>query len=373
MINVGTFTGKLSDDVVREIAMVAGVDDAPFWALMLARGLSAPTVSESPEWYSASVGARTTLVNGAAFDETTTALVVDDASVFLPSDVILFEATREVGLVQAVVTATNTLTITRGHGATLADALSVADNAVVRNIGNAAGEGADIPGARLNDNTKITNLVQTFRESIDVTGRMTRVNQDTEEVRAEERKKKFQEILRDIEQALFHGVKGTGTNANGERVTTMDGLLTVIASSVNDVGGALAIADIETFSEQMFAFGAKRKVGFAGSRYMTAVSKLYGSALRVTAGEVLAGIRVTELQTPHGFIELVNHTGIPSGTLVGVDMDHVRIRPTNGGQLRLVDGRSGNGADREQEEWMAEHTLQYSDERFHFVQKGVTG
>src|SRR6266404_2595887 len=117
------------------------------------------------------------LVNDSSFANalTDTQFVVANASRFRAGDQIKIDSLKEVMLVTAVNTGTNTLTVTRAYGGTAAEGLF--DSAALLILGNASLEGDDASAVRFTSRSRKTNYTQIFASTIEVSGSELAVRQ----------------------------------------------------------------------------------------------------------------------------------------------------------------------------------------------------
>ncbi len=377
-LKVTDFTGPLDRDVTQEIILVQGADEMPIYSSLIARGQARPTMAEKVEWSTQSLDGRRTAINNAPdnYDENTTSIVVDDGTVFYANSLILFEATGEVGLVTAV--ATNTLTVVRGVGSVVAAAAgSVADNANVQCVGAAAGEGAPKASARNYDPTLDHNYLQTFRDTVGLTGRMQRHGTLTEDERARLRRTKFEDHIRSIERSIVFGARSSGvTDGSGNRVTTMGGILQHVTTNVDDVAGTMSKARLDLALRNPFAYGSPEKFMFCGTLMLETCNQLYHGAMQVMSGSVAAGLTIRKIFTSHGTVNLIPHralVGPHAGYGLVVDPAQAEIRYSEGWLPHLKADIQTPGTDAVEDEWRSELCLTWGMEQAHAVIKGVTG
>lgn len=366
--------------------------EAPILSMLLARGRTLTVKNQNFSWNTADLPTRTTTINSAGYDQTTTSLIVTNAAVFTVGDLVVCEATREVIYVSAINTGTNTLTVQRGigsaNGAVAAAAGSVANGATLRRLGPAMGEASPVPADRDFGSVTHTQTIQTFKKAVSVSGRAAVLTPQVSDPEAFQRAQAFEELLRDIEHVfLFGGRAATGVNdAGGRLATTSQGLYNAITTNTFAVGGVMTKAYFEgTVCAPVFARGSTEKVLVGGTTMMQAINDLYATnAARQEAVEV-AGIRLSRIRTPHGDLLLVPSRAM-SGGFAGdgliLDMDQeFAIRYTEGqlnGQPRiglpnLVPVVPTNGTDAQTEQWFAELGLQWGSQSKHGRITGVTG
>lgn len=388
--------GPFDPDTTREIIRNnrEAQIEAPVLSLLLTQGRTMRMGDETCTWYSADLPTRTTTINngGAAYDASSTSIVVTNGAVFGVGDLVLAEATREVLLITGI--STHTLTVVRGvgsaNGAPAAHANSVANTAVLRRIGPAIGEGATVPADRDYADVAHVNTLQTFRKAVSLTGRTAVLDKQVEDPEAFLTAQAFEELIRDIEHAFMFGGRSAAAglvDASSRKVTTMGGLYNAITTNVYAVGGAMTKAYFEgTVCAGVFARGSGQKVLIGGTTFMQTIADLYATnAAREESVEV-AGMRLRRLVNMHGGELLLMPSRALAGAFVGdalvLDVDDLfRVRYTEG----TLDGnpRSGlpnlrsvtlpSGQDAATKEWFAELTLQFGSQAKHARISGVTG
>lgn len=146
---------------------------------------------------------------------------------------------REVMLVTAINTGSNTLTVTREYGGTTAEDL--VDEATLRILGNAALEGADRNATRFGNRSRKVNFTQIFTASVEVSGSQMAARQIGLDDELDYQKSlRLRELLRDIENCVINGV-AAGANPEGSASVrrTMRGIIPTLATNLftNGSGG----------------------------------------------------------------------------------------------------------------------------------------
>lgn len=379
MINHTNFDGALDTDVLETMIKVQGASEFPILAMILGNNMKQETISEEFSWFASKHSARRNQINnaGAAYGAGTTTLIVDNAKHFAAGDSVISEATGEHMYVTGTDSGTNVIAVARGVGAIVASAASVADDAYLLIIGNAHGEGADSPAHRTGTKVKHTNFVQTFRKAVEITGRMQRMKTKTEQERIFQRKEKFDEMLLDIEHAFLFGYKSDAlVDALGNKVTTMGGLRESAVSFVDNIGGVLTEPAFEAFCDTAFTYGSRTKTLFAGPILLRAIHGFYKNQMQLTKPQTDVGLRVNQIITPHGNLNLVPHNsfrGAFAGEGIVADTAFLKIRPSNGGDIQMKPDTQASGKDATRDEFFAELGLEYGPEEFHSQIRDVTG
>lgn len=161
---------------------------------------------------------------------TDTSFVVENGDRFRIGDQIQIESSREVMLVTGI--STNTLTVVRGYGGTTNEDL--ADNAIIRILGNAALEGDDRPTPRFTNRTRVKNYTQIFTAGVEVSGSQLAAAQialaDELDYQKQER---LRELLRDLENCVINGVAADSSPQGSASVRrTMRGIIPSLATNL---------------------------------------------------------------------------------------------------------------------------------------------
>jgi hypothetical protein len=379
------FEGQIDPDIASQLTILNTEKNPILSTLFLSRpDRQVITGDEQFRWYKQGLPARRTQINngGAAYDGTTTTIVVDDGSVFEPGSLIFAEATNERMFVQAV--AGNSLTVVRGVGAPAAAAGSVANDAWLRNIGFAAGEGSSSPNAKHASATEQKNYVQTFRKSVEITGRASAMATKTQDQRAFQRQLKFEEFLQDHENALIYGAAAdTGVvDSDGRKVTTTGGFIEAIVTNVDNVGGTMTRSRFEQFCEMAFGYGSGLKTGFSGNTVIDTIASFFRPNEVNTTRDPIVGLRITEVRTQYGDLRMVYHRGFKpllAGQMLVVDQDDPLLAlmhtnaPNRDGRPHLNEDIEDAGDDTAKDEWFSEVGLRWGTEENHAILKGVTG
>lgn len=392
-----TANGALVQDFIREILRNSASDRAecPIYSELLTRGLTAPAEQIRVDWRAMGVPSRRNQVNngGAAYDATTTSVVVDDATLFPVDHLVLCEATREIILVTASNASNNTLTVVRGIGAAnggvAAAAGSVANDAWLNVIGPAKGEATQAMAFRAASLVTHYNFCQKFGETIRISDKLAGSNAVHEQPREYERRQKSWIAMRNIERALLFGARGTAASAGGQTSHAMHGLMNAITTNRATGIGALSRATFETTHVPLiFATGNFRKLLVCGPTAYTAFNTMYRDTVQRTPSERLAGSMIELIRTPYGELVPVLSRALDggyAGAAIAMDVDSggVRLRhlpkpamgnaPATTGLLQLVENTGAPDLEAIQDEWRADLTLQYGNEADHMVLLGITG
>ena len=242
------FTGKATysagatlPEIAEDVSDLVAINSPHETPLLDALGDPArPARSTVHEWLEDALLPNSDRINDAAFGNpaTDTSFVVENASRFRVGDQIKMAATDEVMLITAINTGTNTLTVTRAYGGTVAEAL--ADDAELIILGNAALEGDDAQAARFTARSRKTNYTQIFAATVEVSGSELAVRQLG--VRDELDYQKLQrtrELMRDLENCVINGRAPAATQEGSSTVRrTMRGIRSFITTNVFSPGSS---------------------------------------------------------------------------------------------------------------------------------------
>lgn len=390
MLTLSLFAGVLTPDVLQQVTLVEAAEQTPIYAMVTAAGQVRGTTHPKPQWGRTTLGARRNQINnaGTAYTGSTTALVVDNASVFRPGDLAVSEATSEVILVVAIDTGTNTLTVRRGLGSISGSAGSVANDVWLQVVSNASGEGAPLGPTTETTIAMLDNVTQIFRERASVTGTMARTTTSTESERPRQRRDAYERMIQNIERAIVHGQKSENqTDSESRIVRTMGGLRSAIATNVTGSVGNMTEDAFYAAVAPAFQFGSRTKIMPAGSTVINAVNKIFRGRQRTSAPDAPVGMQVTRIQCPEGEIQMMPHRGLTgafAGDALILDLGQLELRPLEGGQpgggdfpqngrLQLRENVQPKGDDAVIDEYFAEHTLTWGVEEAHAQIRGVTG
>lgn len=402
MLTRATFTGVLTPSVVQGIILAAAGNLVPILAMMggqaaladpnggIAVPISRATPNTEVKWFTTSLGSRRVQINngGSAYDSSTTTLAVDSSAIFQPNQVVLCEATGEKVLINTVPSGTS-ITVKRGYGSTAAHANSVANDAWLRVLGIAAGEGGAWIDSRETDKGEVKTHCQIFQEAVELTGSLLRSGTDTSDEQAFQRLMAFRRFVENIERSMLFGeATHDKTDAAGKIARTMAGFCEAINTNVANVGGSMTLAAFENGLRPAFDSSPGVKTIYAGSTFMGAIRDLYKDRVRWVAPAQRVGFKVREIETSYGLAQLVYHAGLSgpyAGDAVVIDHSQTELRhlekdgappqteehPTTG-RIQLWRPNRGTG-DATKELWFAEIAPTWGDETAHARFTGVTG
>lgn len=254
-------------------------------------------------------------LNGAIADGSTTSFTVDSNADIVVGDLLQVDSTQEVVLVTAT-SSTTGLTVQRGVGTVAAAA--IADNVVLRTIGNAFEEGSTRPSAVNIVAERYVNNTQIFRNSWAVTKTAAAIPQIAGTGAVSESKQDcaaFHAMA--IEKALFFGQKFMGTR-NGQPFHTMEGIiprvLSAAASNVTTLGSTTNWTQLEAALDPTLQTVTDPKggnirtmfVGGTARRVLHNIARLNAS-YQITSSETSWGLQIDTIKAPRGTFEIIEH------------------------------------------------------------------
>lgn len=268
-------------------------------------------------WYEDShISGRQPIVSGG----TSTTIVVNDGSFYIPNQILMVEETGEYVFVTAAVG--NSLTVMRGLAGTAV--VSVDNTMHLQLIGNAHEEASEKPTAVSQQGTPRSNLVQIFRNAWAISGTAKVVKYRTGDKLAKNKRECAMYHSEDIERSWLFGRKHIGT-LNGNQFRLTDGIITqiesyggVVETAMSEVSGtptagALSARDLGEFVRQVFAVGIKgqpqERIVYNGDIVLQVLNDMtiIDSTYNIKEGESSFGINVTKYVTPFGTLKLLTH------------------------------------------------------------------
>jgi len=270
---------------------------------------------------------------GAAYDETTTSIVVDDGA-SSPGTAVWQVLNKDAFLISDVsgeiirVTAdpeSNTLAVARGVNGTTAAASGVANNALWTLISTAKDEGADPVKASYEQPEYLTNYIQTFNSTVFLANSLKNnvLRTDKEGQVNQLISQQLEKIANDIEFQFLVGGKGQETGTNGSKVYTTGGLKAALdAASAADTtltaniltGNGSSGNTLKSVKDWMSSFmtnGSDTKLALCGPKAYSAISDYANTAaggFRIMNNEGnVFGMNITNIQTPFGELSLAMH------------------------------------------------------------------
>jgi len=285
---------------------------APFNAFLEFVPKGKRPTAELVQWYEDDFFPYQITVTVAANDSATTLTVAAQQKRVVAGDLLQNPVTRETILVSAL-NSTTQIDVIRNIGATSG---VIAENQVLLVIGNVSGEGTGRPTAKVQEGAWDDNYIQQVKKSWDLTGRVERLG--TEDMKGkgavyrENKARRIQEFLRELELTCWFGQSGTdSTAADGKRRTFMGGVEQFIRAATDrtyNINGNLTLwSQIEAMSEQAFdKTDGDTLYWFASRRILSQINQFFfGKVVPDDYTTKKLGVKVQSLETTDGEIKLI--------------------------------------------------------------------
>lgn len=255
-----------------------------------------------------------------------TNLLVDSSANIVPGMILRFQKAyagtqgqhttmAENMLVTAVPDATH-VTVTRGFAGT--SAASVPNDTVLVVIGTAHEQGSNAPNSIAILPEREINYTQIFRDSWDVTGTLmaTQMEQGYNTV-SENKQDCAMFHAQSIEKSAFFGVLGA-TTLNGRRLTTMDGIESLIQknapTNLYEMGSSTSYTQLETVLNPVFdwmtdAMNGNVRTLFVGGtarQVINGIGRLHGT-YQIMEGQTSFGLQFSRFKTSRGEFNMIEH------------------------------------------------------------------
>lgn len=303
--------GSRKGDFASGILMTMPTGSAPL--LALSSGMESVDASDTVvTWFEENhLSGRINVTNNAG---TGTSMVVDDASQAVAGLVYLVESTGEYFYVESV--SGSTLTVTRGFGASTAQALDGSSTAEpIQRIASAHEEGSAKPTSIANLGFPRFNYMQIFRNPWDVTGTARAVEYHTGDLVAKNKRDAGIYHSEDMERAMIWGTQAIGVQ-NGKPFRTMAGIQEQVTTNVTAQSTNTTWSDIDDFLQDIFARNIKGKpnerVAFCGNTVLQVLNKIARTdgnttQINLVPGQTDFGMKITKWMTPYGDVSLLTH------------------------------------------------------------------
>lgn len=379
-------TGMVTDADILSNERVIDMDDViafldpdeSQFTTMLMKVSSSPAHSSKVEWLEDQLFPRLATQSGGATSGTTTINVATgNGAFFRAGDIFRNARTGEAVLVTSI--ATDALTVVRGQGRVSAAAMLDQDQLLI--VANATVEGGTLGTRVQTKRVAQFNYCQIVRNPYGFAETLIASKLYGGPVPEKERQKKAIEHKRSIEYLLFWGARGSAAPSGSVRGEA-GGLFEFVTTNVNNASGALTKTLLDTYFRQFLQHGSRNKVMFAAPVVCQAISGFLRDIWQPNTNNVsLWGAYVD------GFISGAYGYRVPvickkdwndfstastqyGGWAFVVDMDMVKFRPLRNSQL--LRGRQANDADTQDEEYLAEISLEVQQEQAHGIIQGVT-
>lgn len=253
---------------------------------------------------------QTQINNGAGYSDSATSIVVDDASMITPNDLIKIVRTGEQLLVTAVNYSTHTLTTTSGRAFGTTAAAAIVDNDYVQLLGSAFQEGGDNTNINLPIWTRGTNYTQLLRRLTSVTNQQQKHRPYVGDARRNYQKTALNRLLKQLEYQLLLGQKKIDSSTADQPRTSTAGVVTQITTNVKDASAGFTERwFLQNVAEPIFDYGGEERLAFCSPRVISLMTEWGLARLRGTEAETkhLGLKNLLAYMTPHGPIYLKRH------------------------------------------------------------------
>jgi len=381
------FTGKATysagatlPEAAEDVSDLVGISSPYETPLLDALGDPArPARSTVHEWIEDTLLPNSDVINDSTWTNATTdtTFVVANASRFRVGDQIQADQSAEVMLVTAVDTGTNTLTVIRGYGGTTAAAL--ADQKVIRILGNASLEGDDATAARFTTRSRQANYTQIFAATVEVSGSELAVRQvGVADELDYQKQQRLRELLRDLENCVINGVAPASSPQGSSTVRrTMRGVLASIATN-KFWPGSNGFPSGTTLSEEQLNT-ALRTIWQSASgqvdlivvngKQKRAINQFVTTNRRYAAGGDTFTDQVSIYESDYGVCRVILSRWVPSGTVLLLDSSRIEVLPLAGRSFHYKP--LATTGDREAGQLIGEYTQEFRNEAAHGTIKGL--
>lgn len=380
------FTGKATysagatlPEIVDDVSDLVGII-SPFETPLLDHlgDASRWATSTVHEWLEDSLLPNFDQINDSTFvnPNTDTIFVVDTASKFRVGDLIQCDGSREVMLVTAVDTITNTLTVIRSYGGTTAGAL--ADNLVIRILGNAALEGDSRPTARFTTRVRKTNYTQIFTSSVEVSGSEQAVRKHAVADELDYQKsQRLRELVRDLENCVINGTAPSATPEGSSTVRrSLRGIIPAMATNKfqpgqggfpNGDGAGQNLLNEEILNTALRLIwnnssGSIDTIVCNGFQKRRIGTLMYPNRQYAAEDEKIKNL-VSIYESDFGVCRVVTSRWVPADTVLFLDSSRLAVLPLTGRSFHYKP--LGAEGDSEVGELIGEYTLEMRNENAH--------
>lgn len=304
-----------------------------------------------------------------------TSFDVDHGDRFRVGDQIQAAGSREVMFVTNV--SSDTLTVVRGYGATVAEDLAAGD--VIHILGNAALEGDDAPATRFSNRVRRSNWTQIFTAGVEVSGTELAVNQvGVDDELDYQKQERLRELIRDLENCVINGVAPSATQEGSASVRrTMNGLIPSLMTNRFEPGVDDFPSDTSLTEAQLNQ--ALRSVwdqssgsvdtivvnGHQKRRINSFVTASRQYDARDTRFRDLVGV----YESDFGVCRVVLSRWVPADTVLLLDSSRIDVLPLAGRSFHFK--RLAAAGDKELGQIIGEYTLELRNENAHGLIEGL--
>jgi hypothetical protein len=374
-----SFTGKATysagatlPEQAEDVSDLVGIVSPAETPLLDALGDPArPARATLHEWLEDTLLPNTDVINDSVYGNATTdtTFTVANGSRFRVGDQIQADQSGEVMFVTGV--ASNDLTVVRGYGGTTAVAL--ADQKVIRILGNASLEGDDASAARFTSRSRVSNYTQIFASTVEVSGSELAVRQlGVADELDYQKQQRLRELMRDLENCVINGVAPAANQQGSATVRrTMKGLFGWINTN-KFAPGSGGFPSGTTLSEDQLNT-ALRTIWQSASgqvdlivvngKQKRAINGFIGTNRRFAAESGTYKDLVGVYESDYGVCKVVLSRWVPPGNVLLLDSSRIEVLPLAGRSFQYR--QLATVGDRESGQMIGEYTLELRNEAAH--------
>ncbi len=306
---------------------------------------------------------------------TETTFTVANGTRFRVGDQIMLEGKPEVMLVTGV--SGNDLTVVRSYGGS--PSASLANNDVIRILGNAALEGDSAPASKFTSRTRQQNYTQIFTATVEVSGsQLAAQSIGLDDELDYQKQERLRELLRDLENCVINGFAPTSTQQGSATVRrSMKGILSWLTTNVLTPGdgsipdgegnGALLTEDVlnaalRTIWEQ--SAGTIDTI-VCGGYQKRRINSFIASSQRYVENDDHFKSLVNVYESDYGVCQVVLSRWVPQDKVLLLDSSRLAVLPLAGRSFHFKELAATGDAHAGQ--IIGEYTLELRNENAHGV------
>lgn len=326
-----------------------------------------------------------TVTYGTATGETTgitLTLASGQGNSLVVGDILFVERTREVILVVGI--SADTLTVTRAFGTGSGAAATINDAEELQIQGSAFAENSAAPSGISSEPNMIQNYCQTFRQSVELSGR----DEMSENYGGDE----YARLVKDAKEAIDIKIEKAfmfNEAYYASDPTMTKGLLGWISTNSTNQAGVLDEVSLATYNRgfQRHNVGrAKDCITFCGDNVRTALDAFGRDALRLRPADDMLGVKIQSWQSSFGELKFMQHALMSPlgssqtaanrgriGMMISVNTQLVGKRTFKGRGMKFSKNIEVPGTDGTKSGWTADVGLAVYSEKSMALMYGVTG
>ena len=319
------------------------------------------------QWLEDTLLANTDMIDdgGISSPASATSFDVSNGDRFQVGDQVQPDGSREVMFVTGI--AGGTLTVARGYGGTTPEA--IADEQVLRILGNAALEGDDAPAARFTNRVRKSNYTQIFTAGVEVSGSQLAAQQhavaDEMDYQKQER---LRELIRDLENCVINGTNPSADAQGSSTVRrTMRGIIPSVETNIDDASGAALTEDMlnEVMRGIWDQSAGSIDTILVGGAQKRAINQFIASARGYDARNTRFRDLVSVYESDFGVCRVVLSRWVPADTVVLLDSSRAQVLPLGGRSFQFK--KLASTGDAEHGQVLGEYTLELRNENAHGI------